>query len=162
MRRGERSRRGPSFGVLRGCFTQVVAGLSAMVGVGAAVYALISRLEDNMLYLLLGSLMVIVIIVVVAVLFIGRDVIQAYLIQRIIQQDDLNDLKQMAATFRLMKGQDVNVRLPSRRRRRGGYGVQQFFGSTPDFRDTLDGDGDDVDNIDIDSEALADEEVVYE
>lgn len=87
--------------------------LVAATGVGA--WAVIDKLDSDTFKILTGGIATLVVVVVVGALFIGKDLLQAYVIRRAIQQDDLSDMKQMAFIFRMMGGMrnpNVNVKIP--------------------------------------------------
>mgnify|MGYP000657408441 CR=1 FL=1 len=81
---------------------------------GAGTYALISRISDQALYTLLGAGGVLLVTVTVGALFVVKDVVQAYITRRLLAQDDLNDLRQMALLSKMLgqRTPSVNVRLP--------------------------------------------------
>jgi hypothetical protein len=87
-----------------------------LVMVGVATFALIGRLSDTTVSALVGGLAVLAIVALVGALFIVKDLAQAYIMRRLLAQDDLADLKQIAMLARLMGGSNrpsnVNVRLP--------------------------------------------------
>jgi hypothetical protein len=86
--------------------------LVAMTSVG--VWAVIDKLDDATFKVLVGAIGTLVIVVVVGALFIGHGLVQAYIARRLVAQDDLNDMRQMAFMARLMGGSGkVNVQLPS-------------------------------------------------
>ena len=101
---------------MKNLWIKVTVALMLIAGTGVGVWAVIAKLDDTIFKVIVGVVLTLVIVVVVGGLFIGKDLFQAYIIRRAIQQDDLNDIKQMAFILRLMGGSrspDVNVRLPN-------------------------------------------------
>lgn len=93
----------------------VVLASIVLVIVGVGTYAIIERLSDQAVWVLVGGVGALVVVGAVGVLFIVKDLAQAYVMRRMLAQDDLNDLRQMAMLARLMGGNrtpNVNVRLP--------------------------------------------------
>ena len=83
--------------------------------VGVGTWAVIDRLDDTTLKVLVGVVFTLVIVVIVGGLFIGYGLIQGYIVRRMLAQDDLSDMRQMALIARLMgsnRPPNVNVRLP--------------------------------------------------
>lgn len=96
----------------------VLAMLAAvvLVVVGVGTYAIIGRLSDQAVWVLVGGVGALVVVGGVGVLFIVKDLAQAYVMRRMLAQDDLNDLRQMAMLAKLMgssKTPNVNLRLPT-------------------------------------------------
>lgn len=97
--------------------TIVLAMLASavLVAVGAGTYAIIGRLSDQAVWVLVGGVATLVVVGTVGALFIAKDLAQAYIMRRMLAQDDLADLRQMAMVARLMGGTrtpNVNLRLP--------------------------------------------------
>jgi hypothetical protein len=93
----------------------VLAG-AVLVAVGVGVYVVIDRLPDEDFRLLLGGMGVLAVVLAVGALFIAKDLVQAYIMRRLLAQDDYNDLKQMAMVTKLLgnRAPNVNVRVPQR------------------------------------------------
>ena len=86
-----------------------------LVAVGVGTYAVINRLSDQAVYVLVGGVSILAVVFAVGALFVVKDLAQAYIMRRMLAQDDLNDLRQMAMMARLMGGTrmpNVNLRLP--------------------------------------------------
>ena len=95
----------------------VLAILTSMVlvAVGVGTYAIIERLSDQAIWVLVGGMGALIVVGGVGVLFIVKDLAQAYVMRRMLAQDDLSDLRQMAMLAKLMGGTrtpNVNLRLP--------------------------------------------------
>jgi hypothetical protein len=125
-------------------FFKVILALAVVVAVGVATHSVSQRLSDQALYLALGGGGVLAIVVSIGMLFIAKDAVQAYITQRLLAQDDYNDLKQMAMLSRLMGKSNVNVKLPPQDQR-GPWAVlpqglqeqgQQRPAFDGEFRDT--------------------------
>jgi hypothetical protein len=129
--------------------TVVLAMLTSivLVAVGVGIHAVINRLSDRAVYVLVGGVLILLVVFAVGVLFVVKDLAQAYIMRRMLAQDDLNDLRQMAMMARLMGGTrtpNVNLRLPSGQTQPWSVAVPQqqlpqgqvvdFDGS---FRDTI-------------------------
>ena len=97
-----------------GPWIKITLSLALIAGFGAGVWATIHALDPSSLRVIVGFVLAILAFVVVGALLAGKDLLQAYLIRRAVQQDDLNDLRQMAFITRLMPGNNgrVNVTLP--------------------------------------------------
>ena len=94
---------------------KVVLAGAVLVAIGVGVYAVINRLPDEDFRLILGGVGVLAVVASVGVLFIAKDLVQAYVMRRLLAQDDYNDLKQMAMVAKLMGGNrapNVNVKMP--------------------------------------------------
>ena len=127
----------------------ILVGLLLVVaGVGA--HAAINRLSDQAIYVLVGGMSILMVVFAVGALFVIKDLAQAYIMRRMLAQDDLNDLRQMAMMARLMGGTripNVNLRLPPGQAQPWSVVIPQhpaspgqpldFDGS---FRDTIAGD----------------------
>jgi hypothetical protein len=90
--------------------------LIVTVSAGVAIHALIQRLSDQVIWSLVGGLGVLLVVGIVAVLFIIKDLAQAYVMRKMMADDDLQDLRQMAMMSSIMRGgnrtPNVNLRLP--------------------------------------------------
>lgn len=126
-------------------FFAVLAGIVLVVA-GVGTYTLIGRLSDQAVWVLAGGVGALFVVGGVGALFIVKDLAQAYVMRRMLAQDDMADLKQMAMLARMMGGNrtpNVNLRLPS------GQQAQPWQVSVPhqqgqpvvlgDFRDTIAG-----------------------
>ncbi len=93
-------------------WVMLTAIVLVMVSVGT--YAIIERLSDQAVWILVGSVGALVVVGSVGVLFIVKDLAQAYVMRRMLAQDDLNDLRQMAMMAKLMgtRAPNVNLKLP--------------------------------------------------
>lgn len=93
---------------------KLVIALAVLVAVGIGAWQVTNRMSERTLTLLVGGGTVLGIVLVVGILFIAKDVVQSYLMQRMIAQDDMNDLKQMAALKQLMGDgkSNINVKMP--------------------------------------------------
>ena len=86
-----------------------------MVVAGVGTYAVIERLSDQAIWVLVGGVGALIVVGGVGTLFIVKDLAQAYVMRRMLAQDDLSDLRQMAMLAKLMGGTrtpNVNLRLP--------------------------------------------------
>lgn len=101
-------------GNLKGLWIKGTVTLALLVAVGVGAWAAIDKLDESTFKILTGAIATLIVVVVVGVLFVGYGLTQAYVIRRTIQQDDLNDLRQMAMTARLMGSgrSSVNVKVP--------------------------------------------------
>ena len=93
---------------------KITISLMLVVGTGVGAWAVITKLDESMFKVISGIALAVIVFVVVGMIFVGRDIVQAYLMHRVVAQDDLHDLKQMAMIFRLMSGRspNVNVKVP--------------------------------------------------
>jgi len=92
----------------------MLAGI-VLVAVGVGTYAVIERLSDQAVWVLVGGAGALIVVGGVGALFIVKDLAQAYVMRRMLAQDDLSDLRQMAMMARLMgsnRPPNVNLRLP--------------------------------------------------
>jgi hypothetical protein len=94
---------------------KLIIALSIIVAVGVVSYAVVERISEKALHFALGGLGVLTVMLSVGGLFIAKDVIQAYLMQRTVAQDDMNDLKQMAMLSQMMGKQNINVKMPKQK-----------------------------------------------
>lgn len=86
-----------------------------LVVVSVGTYAVIERLSDQAVWVLVGGVGALVIVGSVGVLFIVKDLAQAYVMRRLLADDALSDLRQMAMMSKLMgnnRSPNVNLRLP--------------------------------------------------
>jgi hypothetical protein len=95
-----------------GTYIKLVVAIAVIGATLVGTYVVFNRISERALNLVLGATGVLVVVVVVGVLFIAKDLLQTYLIQRTVAQDDYNDLKQMAMIQRLMGKEKINVQLP--------------------------------------------------
>ena len=117
--------------------------LAVMVGVGA--HALVSRLSDQAVWVLVGGVGALLVVGGVGGLFIVKDLAQAYVMRRMMAQDDMADLKQMAMMSRMLgrtQTPNLNLKLPAGQRQMPSpwqvvTPQQMGFGG---FRDTIIGD----------------------
>jgi len=89
--------------------------VTILVIVGVGTYTLIGRLSDQAVWVLVGGVGALSVVGGVGALFIVKDLAQAYVMRRMLAQDDLSDLKQMAMVSRLLGGTrtpNVNLKLP--------------------------------------------------
>ena len=93
---------------------KITTSLILVTVVGVGCWAIIDKLDSDTFRLITGVLLTLLVVVVVGGLFVGKDLVQAYLIRRAVQQDDMNDLKQMAILSRLMGG-NTTIRMPNQR-----------------------------------------------
>lgn len=111
------------------------SALLVVVAVGVGAWALVNRMDERVLNIALGVVMTLVGVFVVAAVLSGKDVLQAWLIRRAVQSDDMNDMKQMAFIMRLMggmRGPNVNVRVPDQQQ----YPQMLFGGYLPSGQQT--------------------------
>lgn len=95
-------------------FSAVVTAIVLVIA-GVGMSALIDRLSDQAVWVLVGGVGALLVVGGVGVLFIVKDLAQAYVMRRMLAQDDLNDMRQMAMMARVMGGTrtpNVNLRLP--------------------------------------------------
>jgi cytochrome c biogenesis protein CcdA len=130
----------------RASFFAVLTAIVLVIA-GVGTYALIGRLSDQAVWVLVGGVGALLVVGGVGVLFIVKDLAQAYVMRRMLAQDDLNDMRQMAMLARLMGGTrtpNVNLRLPPGQQAQPWQViVPQQQGQPVDlgtFRDTIAGD----------------------
>jgi cytochrome c biogenesis protein CcdA len=130
----------------RASFFAVLTAIVLVIA-GVGTYALIGRLSDQAVWVLVGGMGALLVVGGVGVLFIVKDLAQAYVMRRMLAQDDLNDMRQMAVLARLMGGTrtpNVNLRLPPGQQAQPWQVVMpQQGGQSVDlgtFRDTIAGD----------------------
>jgi len=100
---------------MKGLWIKGTVTLMLLVAVGVGAWAVIDKLDEGTFKILTGAVATLVVVVVVGMLFIGKDLLQAYILRRIIQQDDDNDARQMAFTLGLLgrtRNPSVNVKVP--------------------------------------------------
>ena len=96
-------------------FFAVLAGIVLVIA-GVGTYTLVGRLSDQAVWVLVGGIGALIVVGGVGALFIVKDLAQAYVMRRMLAQDDMADLKQMAMLARVMGGTrtpNVNLRLPA-------------------------------------------------
>jgi hypothetical protein len=89
--------------------------LMLIAATGVGVWAVIDKLDEATFKVLTGVVLALAIVLVVGGLFIAYGLVQAYVARRLLAQDDLSDMRQMALIARLMGGghsPSVNLRLP--------------------------------------------------
>jgi hypothetical protein len=89
--------------------------LAVLVAIGAGVWAFVNRMDERIINITIGVILTLAGVLVVAAVLSGKDVLQAYLIRRAVQSDDMSDMKQMAFVLRMLGGMrnpNVNVRIP--------------------------------------------------
>ena len=86
--------------------------LIVIVVVGVSTHAVIGRLSDQVIWALVGGAAVLAVVVGVGILFIVKDLAQAYITRRMLAQDEMADLRQMAMlTGMLRSANSSNIRL---------------------------------------------------
>ena len=98
---------------------KITLALMLIAATGVGTWVVIDKLDDATFKVLVGVVLTLVIVTIVGLLFIGHDVIQAYVARRMLAQDDLSDMRQMAFIARLMgndRTPNVSVRLPDQQR----------------------------------------------
>lgn len=83
--------------------------LVTVVGVGA--YVVLGKMSATAINVLVGGLLTLLIVIVVGGLFIGKDLVQAYILRRTVRDDDMMDLRQMAMLSSIMHGGSSKVSL---------------------------------------------------
>ena len=99
---------------------KITLALMLIAATGVGTWVVIDKLDDATFRVLVGVVLTLVIVIVVGLLFIGHGLIQAYIARRMLAQDDLSDMRQMAFIARLMgndRTPNVNVRLPDQQNR---------------------------------------------
>ena len=93
---------------------KITISLMLIVSTGVGAWAVITKLDESMFKVISGIALAVIVFIIVGIIFVGRDIVQAYLMHKVVAQDDLHDLKQMAMIFRLMNGRspNVNVKVP--------------------------------------------------
>ncbi len=126
-------------------FFAVLAGVMLVIA-GVGTYAVIGRLSDQAVWVLVGGTGALFVVGGVGALFIVKDLAQAYVMRKFLAQDDMADLKQMAMLSRIMgtnRTPPVNLRLPpGQRAQPWQVVVPQQQGQPVDlgnFRDTIAG-----------------------
>ena len=118
----------------------VLTGIVLVIA-GGGTYAVIGRLSDQAVWIIVGGMGALIVVGGVGVLFIVKDLAQAYVMRRLLAQDDMNDMRQMAMLARVMGGTrtpNVNLRLPPGQQAQPWQVVSQeptIFDGT--FRDTI-------------------------
>ena len=100
---------------MKSLWIKATTSLMLIAAVGVGVWAVIDKLDDTTFKVIVGVVLTLVIVVVVGVLFIGYGLVQSYIQRRLLAQDDMSDLKQMAMLSRIMGGNrpsNVNLKLP--------------------------------------------------
>jgi hypothetical protein len=94
-------------------FLAILVSITLVVA-GVGTYAVIGRLSDQAIWVLVGGIGAFFVVGGVGALFIIKDLAQAYVMRRMLAQDDMNDLRQMAILAKMMgnKVPNVNLRLP--------------------------------------------------
>jgi len=119
-------------------WVKITVSLMLIAATGVGVWAVIDKLDPSTFKVIVGVVLTLTIVVVVGGLFIGKDLLQAYIIRRAIAQDDLSDMRQMAFIARLMGGRgNTTVKIPDRM----GQASNPFMlpGATPQQPSTFDG-----------------------
>jgi len=123
----------------RGLWIKATVTLILVVVTGVGAWAVISKLDDTTFKVIVGVVLTLVIVIVVGGLFIGKDVVQAYIMRRMLAQDDRDDMRHMAIMAQAMRGgrSDVHVIAPGQAPQ-----VPAWTGQGPawtgQFRDTTD------------------------
>ena len=97
---------------------KMTLALMLIAATGVGTWVVIDKLDDATFKVLVGVVLTLVIVIVVGLLFVGHGLIQAYIARRMLAQDDLSDMRQMAFIARLMgndRTPNVNVRLPDQK-----------------------------------------------
>ena len=97
---------------------KITLALMLIAATGVGTWVVIDKLDDATFKVLVGVVLTLVIVIVVGLLFVGHGLIQAYIARRMLAQDDLSDMRQMAFIARLMgndRTPNVNVRLPDQK-----------------------------------------------
>ena len=99
---------------MKGLWLRLTVTAMLLVAVGVGAWAVIDKLDESTFKILVGALAMLIAFGVSGVLFVGYGLVQAYVIRRTIAEDDLNDLRQMAMTAKLMSSgrSSVNVKVP--------------------------------------------------
>lgn len=121
---------------MKNVWIKITLSLVLLAVAGVGTWAVIEKLDAGTFKVLTGVLLTLLIVVVVGALFIGYGLVQAYVMRRTIQQDDMNDLRQMAMLSSIMKGggSKVSLNMPEQYPMLGqGQGHQMFDGA---YRDT--------------------------
>ena len=117
-----------------------------LVSAAVGTYTLFERLEEPAIHIIVGGVAVLTIVVVVGLLFVVKDLLQAYIMRRMLAQDDYNDLKQMAMIARLTgrRSPGVYFRMPNKQQGvvpwpmlMGGSTSAQNWDFDGVYRDTL-------------------------
>ncbi len=98
-----------------GTWAKITLSLMLVAATGVGVWAVVDKLDDTTFKVIVGFVGALVAFVVIGGLFVAKDLVQAYLVRRAVQEDDLSDMRQMAFIARLMPGAGggrVNVSLP--------------------------------------------------
>lgn len=80
----------------------ITLAVVALVGVGT--WAAVSLLDAGTFKLIVGFLLALAAVVIAGLLFVAKDVVQAYLIRRAIREDDMDEMRKMAFVTSLQKG----------------------------------------------------------
>lgn len=103
-------------------------------------------MEEPPIHIIVGGVAVLTIVVAVGLLFVVKDLLQAYIMRRMLAQDDYNDLKQMAMIARLMghRSPGVYFRMPNQQQGlvpwpmlMGGSTSARHWDFDGTYRDTL-------------------------
>jgi len=131
-----------------GCaWAGAVAIVAILVGVGVGVWTAISRMSDEVFWLFAGSTFMVLTMVVLVSLFVIRDAVNAYTINRLSGQDNFTELKQMAMLKQLMGSSrnSTTVKMPDKSKEAQNlfamFGRPQQSGGLieGDYVDALDG-----------------------
>lgn len=95
--------------------------LILVVATGIIAWMVVDKMDDATFKVAAGVVLALTIFVVVGALFIGKDLLQAYIIHRTIAQDDMNDVRQMTMLASIMNRSrgSVNVNLPKSQQQQG-------------------------------------------
>ena len=93
--------------------------LMLVVAVSITAWAIIDKLDDATFKVIVGVVLTLAIVLVVGGLFIGYGLVQAYIVNRQRQLDNIEDVKVLAMTSAMLgagKQSSVNLRLPGSNR----------------------------------------------
>ena len=114
---------------------KVTVSVMLVVVVGVGAYVMVDRLSATAVNVLVGGVLTLGIVVVVGALFVGYGLVQSYVMRRMVRDDDMSDLRQMAMLSSIMRGGrdgPVRIRMPDQSPMLGP-GRQAFDGA---YRDT--------------------------
>jgi hypothetical protein len=84
---------------LRFLLTVAIAALATSSG-----YVLVSRLSEEMVYVIVGVVGVIAILLILAIIFVAKDLIQAFLLNKMLREDDIRDAEMLNKMLTMSRG----------------------------------------------------------
>jgi len=99
----------------RTIWIQLTITLTVVGGTIAGLWAFVKSIDPGTLKLVLGFLLALATVLIVGLLFAGKDLLQAYIVRRREQEDELRDTRRLAVWARLANGPSGRSypRLPS-------------------------------------------------